>query len=388
MSGQDRGIAGSDQAGGARDCLVDGTYARLMHRWGPAQTAWIVFGDEERGPLGLAADALELETAGADLYEFLPRGKHWYPASEIGPMAEMLSRAKAGKPAVALGASMGGYGALRYGARAGCATVLAFAPQARLTPGMRGLGARHGAHYRANLHAGMEIEPADLPERAYAVIDPAEPHDLLHAELLRHEAGVEVIAVPHMGQHPERVLASPGAAERILAAAAAGDREGLARALRRGRRHDPSFLARLSIAATERGHPAWGESIAQLSGAGQAPTPMLQLALAMARAGLGRPLEALEQIEALIVATPRDLRYWNALAGQYDEMGYPDAAADVLELALGETEHFSFCWKLIHNRMATGATEEARLLTDFALEEWPEHVAQLERMRARLGAVA
>ncbi|RYH10640.1 hypothetical protein [Tropicimonas sp. IMCC6043] len=379
----------SGNAGRATANLVDGTYARLVHRAGTEQPAWVVFGDEERGPQGVAAAALGLDLAGADLYEILPRGKHWYPASETGPMAETLSRVKAGKIAVAVGASMGGYGALRYGARAGCTTVLAFAPQARITPGMRGIGARHAEHYRADLHAGMEIEPEDLPERAYAVIDPANPHDLLHAELLRHEAGVEVIALPHMGSHPERAMASPDIARTALAAAAAGDREGLARALRRGRRQDKGFLARLSMTCSERGHPAWGESIARMSGVAEDPAaPILHLALAMARARLGRPLEALEDIEALIVAAPRNLRYWNALAGQYQVMGFPEAAAEVYELALGETEHFSFCWKLILNRMAAGAVDEARLLTDLALEHWPDRAAQIARVRARLDAAA
>ncbi|NDR55287.1 hypothetical protein [Aliiruegeria sabulilitoris] len=371
-------------------CLVDGTYIRLMHHSGESEPVLVVFGDEVTGPRGQVARPLGLKVQeDTDLYEVIPKGRHWYPVTETGPMSESLARAKDGKRAVALGASMGGYGALRYGARAGCGTVLAFSPQARLEPGMTTVGARHARNYREELHSDMDVEPAHLPERAYVVIDPADAHDLLHAELLRHEAGVEVIALAHMGHRCERALSSPEVVDRALEAATAGNREGLARALRRGRRNVPGYLARLSLACSERGHPQWGADIARLPEREGKPLSLdLRLALAVARAGMGQPFEALEQIESLIVSAPRNAGYWRALAEQYEAMGEEEAASDVMQLALEETENFLFCWKLIRNRMDTGAKEEALLLAEMALEHWPERAAQVEKIKERIASAA
>ena len=370
--------------------LMDGTYVQLMHRKGDADPVLVVFGDEVNGPRGRAAGPMGLDAdPEAELFEILPKGLHWYPVSETGPLADRLARdGDDGRRAIALGASMGGYGALRYGARAGCSTVLAFGPQARLSPGMTGAGARYSGHYRAEHHADMDIMPAHLPERAFVVIDPAEPHDLLHAELLRHEAGVDVIAMPHMGHRTDMALSSPDTVDAVLEAASSGQREALARALRRGRRRVPAYLARLSRACTQARHPRWGADIAKLpESRGEALEPDLKLALAAARAASGQPLRALEQIEAVIVEAPKVLRFWRILVEQYEAMGQTDAAADVLELALGETENFQFCWKLIQNRIAAGAHVEAGLLVDLALEIWPDRADQMYRVKARIASI-
>ncbi len=374
----------------APECLVDGTYVRLMHRDGPAMTALVVFGDELTGPRGTAARALGVGAdPRADLYEVLPTGQNWFPATETGPMAETLARDKDGRPGLAIGASMGGYGALRYGARAGCTTVLAFSPQARLDPAMSGPGARLSGQFRADLHHDMDITPAHLPERAYVVIDPEDAHDLLHAELLRHEAGVDVIPLARMGHRTEHALSSPEITEEVLRAAAAGDREDLARALRRGRRAVPRYLARLSLACSERGHARWGAEIAQLpEREGKPLAPDLRMALARARAKLGEPMQALEQIETLIVDAPKNPRFWRALSDQYEAIGEARAAGDVLELALEETGNFQLCWKLIQNRFTLGSLEEAGLLADMAEELWPERAGQIERMKTRIARAA
>lgn len=372
------------------ESLVNGTHVRLVHRPGTDVPALVIFGDENNGPKGQAARTMSLdEREEADLYEIFPEGKNWYPISETGPLTEVLDHTRGGKPALAIGASMGGYGALRYAKRAGCSAVLSFGPQARLEPGMTGVGAKYAGFYRADLHHDMEITSGHLPERAYVVIDPANAHDLLHAELLRHEAGADVIALRHMGHRTDKAMSSPETIDAALAAAASGDREGLARALRRGRRNVPSFLARLSLACSQKGHPRWAADIARLPERdGQELSPELRLSLAVARAGLGLPFEALEDIESLIVAAPQNARFWRALVEQYETMEQHEAAGEVLELALGETENFMFCWKLIENRMQAGRTMEARMLSDLALEQWPDHAPQIERMRTRLDEVA
>ncbi|MDV7143376.1 hypothetical protein R3X27_11850 [Tropicimonas sp. TH_r6] len=374
----------------APECLVDGTYIRLLHRDGPATPALVIFGDEVSGPRGTAARALRVGAhPEADLYEILPNGPNWFPVTETGPMVETLARDKMDKPAVALGASMGGYGALRYGARAGCTTALAFSPQARLDPAMAGPGARHSGHFRADLHHDMEVSPAHLPERAYVIVDPEDAHDLLHAELLRHEAGVDVIPLKRMGHRTEQALSSPKITEEVLRAAAAGDREDLARALRRGQRAVPRYLARLSMACSERGHARWGAEIAQLpEREGKPLAPDLRMALARARAELGEPMAALELIETLIVDTPTNPRFWRALSEQYEAMGEAHAACDVLELALEETENFQLCWKLIQIRFSLGSLEEAGLLAEMAGELWPERFGQIERMKTRIAKAA
>lgn len=373
-------ISDASNAPERRNVLLDGTFVRLEHRPGPKRPALVVFGDEKCGTDGFA------NAAGVDLYHVIPKGPHWYPASETGPMAETIARQLDGRPALALGASMGGYGALRYGARAGCTTVLAFSPQARLDPDMVRFGGRLARFHRSDLHGNMQVTPQHLPERAYVVIDPGDAHDLLHAELLRHEAGVEVITLPRMGHRTDRALSSPEIAAEVLDAATAGDRNRLARVLRRGQRTLPCYLARLSTACTGSGHPKWGAAIARLPlRAGGELVPELQLALARARMGLGQERAALASLEALVADDPGNCRYWQALAEQYATMGQSEAAAGVLEMALEQTEDFRFCRMLIRNRMELGEDRQALLLAEMAQEQWPDRAAQVERLKARIG---
>ncbi len=369
------------------ECLFEGTHVRLLHHSSDGKRVIVAFGPETVRARGGDAHAVGLaRRTESDLFEVVPTQPSWYPAVEMDKVCKLVNRHRDQRPASGIGASMGGYGALRYGALAGCDTVLAFSPQARISPDMRGAAAaRYARHYRPDLHAQMGISAAMVPANAVVMFDPYEPHDRLQADLLHHETGVRLIALSYMGHHTEQALSTVAVAQQALQAAEAGEWTRLARVLRRGRRGAPAYLARLSQACSAREHFRWAADVADMAPSDAADRlPDLRIAIAMARAGLGHPLEALEELEALVVSAPRNLRYWKVLVDQYEAMDQMGAAADVLEIAVGETENFTFCWRLINNRIGVGALKEARAIADLAMEMWPDRRPQVQRILARI----
>ena len=136
---------------------------------------------------------------GINLIGIVPRSPCWYPQAEIEIIADLL-RGKVRGPAIAYGASMGGYGALRWGKALGATHALACSPQATIDPAVTGVAdKRYSRYFDTELHRNMAIKPGDAPDGSVFVHDPTCAPDRFHADILSTLPGMTGIIAPHIG---------------------------------------------------------------------------------------------------------------------------------------------------------------------------------------------
>ncbi|SNS28635.1 hypothetical protein SAMN05421757_101700 [Tropicimonas sediminicola] len=359
---------------GQGTCLFEAAGLRLLHRPAPSDHALVLFEDApEAGRLrpgwltGPGGEAV-------DLYRVVPQRAGLFPADEMQALCGVLAGTNA-RPAIAIGAGLGGQAALRHGQAAGCAIALAFSP----------MGVAPAGHPTV-----ADIPEQDIAPLAMVAFDPKRRPDALQAEALRLLDGVHVLPLPHMGHRTERTLIGDHVAREVFAAALRGDAGEVARLLRHNRSHDDGFLSSLSLACSERGHYRWAADIAEQGDPARRHMPDLAMARAEAQAGLGRPLEAVETLEGLVVSAPRSPRYWGLLIDRYEAMGQDVAVAELLELALAYTENFNFCARLIRklSGMNGPARAQASALADMARQHWPDRGGQIDRLAKGLAGIA
>lgn len=359
--------------------IAETPHARLYHRDGRSGFVVVHFGSEREvaGGIDPLARALAALTD-LEVYRVVPRQASWYPVGAMGALCTLLAE-RIEKPAIACGASMGGYGALRHGAGAGCSAVLAFSPQVHIDPTRSGTdGLRYARQFRPGLHRSMDVRAEHLPSRVSVVHDPDIAHDRLHAALLQQLGGVELLRLGHMGHRTDGSVAVPAVARAVLLAAVQGRQSDLSRTLRRGRRHLPGFAARLALACAAAGHPAWAEAIAARACACPSPPASALMARAAARLGHGDMAAALRDLEAVVLAAPQTPGHWGRLVDLYDLLGRPAAADEVLRIAIAETGSFGLCWRLFSRLKGRGDAAAARAVAALAAQHWP-------RMRPLIG---
>ncbi|PRY25232.1 hypothetical protein CLV78_102409 [Aliiruegeria haliotis] len=380
----------NSDAEGPTGLLHDGAFVQVIHTPAadPSGARSIVYFDSERSPGAAEAFRSGMIRPGEyHVYEIVPKAPHWYPSREMQEVCALLA-ARVGSDALAFGVSMGGYGALRYGGAAGCATTLALSPQSDISPSNAGAGSgMFGRHHDPELHAEMAIKPRHLTRHVIVAWDPGDVFDTAQATMIPATDGQFTVSMDHCGHWTGAALVAADGLAPIALAVFAADRLEVARLLRRARRAWPAHLARLSLACTKRGHPEWAFDIASAAIEDHGNQPELDIALASARVSLGKIDEGLQGIERLVVAHPRNQRYWNALVAEYEKLGHDGCVAEVLEIATGQTENFTFCWKLINKLIAMGSFGQARMITELASELWPDRGQQLERTLARLPAM-
>lgn len=180
--------------------LFDGTEMQLLHLPGRAGFSLVTFDIMHGRANGRAGFAMKLALKrGLDLYAIVPRRPNWYPASEALRCAELVRAAK-DRPSLGYGASMGGYGVLKYGAALGIDAALAMSPQSTIDPAEIGTrDPRYHGYFDAEAHHDMRVRESDRPPIAYAACDPLFPFDVAQRDLL--DPGVVRIDLPHMGHH-------------------------------------------------------------------------------------------------------------------------------------------------------------------------------------------
>jgi hypothetical protein len=349
----------------------DGRHAQVLHFPGTSDITLITFAVMYARADGRNAFASKLaDRHGFDIIGIVPKGPNWYPAAEMAVIAPMV-RARLDRPALAYGASMGGYGALRYGRACGAQAALAFSPQAHIDPGVTGAGdPRYGRHHDPALHADMTIRAAHLPDRAFALFDPDVDPDLAQASLLPRS--VAWVPLRHMGHKSAGAIVGSAVARAAFAAAMAGDAATLGRVLMRNARKAPIFHANLSLAATARGHAGWGLSIAERAEGTFGAVSELVTARATALAALGRTMQAAEAHESLIARFPHVPKFYTALARLHEETGNLPAAGRTLMRLAQVVPNLPLTIKALRALIRADRWDEARALRAEAAARWPD----------------
>ncbi|WP_068112521.1 hypothetical protein [Tropicimonas marinistellae] len=359
---------GSQRGSGNARCLFEADGVQLFHRSARSDNAVVLFCE---GPTCARIRTNWISAPGraaVDLFEVRPSRAGHYPPQEMRALCQILTETSS-RPAIALGAAMGGQAALHYARQAGCGALLAFSPI--------------GVAPTGDPASGPDLQQDDLAPFTLIAFDPHRADDAAQFAALRQLDGVQPVRLPFMGQRTERTLIGENIARRVFTAVLRGEAGEVARLLRHNRGHDDGFLSRLSIACSQGGHPRWGAEIAAKGDPTRQHLPDLAMARAEAQAALGQPLNAVETLEGLVVAAPESPRYWTLLADRYEAMGQVWATTEVLELALAVTENFGFCWRLLRILAATDdpkARMQARALAELAKHHWPERRAQIARI--------
>jgi pimeloyl-ACP methyl ester carboxylesterase len=201
------------------DILFDGEDMQVRHYRAQSEFRLITFDIMHARASGRSAFGLRLTQKNTiDHIAIIPKYPCWYPRREAESVARIVSALK-DRPTVAYGASMGGYGALRWGRQAGADSALACSPQFSIEPEILGdLDRRYRAHFNPNLHEDMSIKPEHLPKFSVAVYDPKFKPDSNHIALMRHLPGLYAIPVPYMAHSTTQCVSGSSNFITILAA--------------------------------------------------------------------------------------------------------------------------------------------------------------------------
>lgn len=158
---------------------------------------------------------------------------------------------------VFFGSGMGGYGAAAFSVVAPGCSVLAFAPQATLSPEHASWDDRFPGTRKMNFTARYGYAPhmTEAADRVFIVYDPFEKYDAMHAALFQ---GVFTTCLPvrYFGADPAATITSAGVMRALVEAVAEDrlDRPTFYQMMRK-RRKVRSYMRRVAYWAEERDRP-------------------------------------------------------------------------------------------------------------------------------------
>lgn len=233
--------------------LFDGSFVQVLH-WARASSfSLITFDIMHARANGRGSFARVLSARlGLDHLAVVPKSPCWYPAEDMMAVSELL-RALVDRPAIAYGASMGGYGALKWGASAGATVALACSPQSTIDPEQLGRADRRYARFfDSRLHEGMAVTGRDLPEKSVVLFDPHFGRDRTHAEMLASHDRIEAIALPHMAHGTARCVAGSSNALAIFTSLLDGDTASIRSRVLATRKFQAVYYLELAVRALRR----------------------------------------------------------------------------------------------------------------------------------------
>ena len=262
---QDRGAAPAHlrQAPPQPRLLFDGDHLQLLYLPGAAPLTLLTFDIMHARANGRSAFARRLcERNGFTLLGVVPKHPCWYPRLDIARIADQC-RTLARGGTIAYGASMGGYGALRWGRFLGADHVLACSPQITIDPRETGdHDRRYVRFFDPALHRDMRVRPEHLPERAALLYDPRFRFDRFQAGLIAGAPGLGMIALPHTAHGTAACLAGSLPARAAFDLLVQAETEALRRLLLARRKTVPTYRLELAATALRRNRPALAEALA------------------------------------------------------------------------------------------------------------------------------
>lgn len=288
---------------------------QVLHRPGRSDFTLVTFGDLTLRP-GKGqfwgrdvAERLDLDCVG-----IVAKRENWYPLSALEAAAPAI-RAALKPRSLGYGYSMGGYGALKHGARLGLTASFAVGPQATIAPREVPSDPRFHQFYQPYLHLGMELAAEDLPPFAAVLADPFDAVDWLHAERVKAAAPdrVHLLRAPLTGHWVVWLVTGSEGFRDIAELALRHDGPGLAALLRARRHGSQSWHWLMGRAAYRSGHRAVAERLwARAIELGAAPATVawqrIEAMDARARrlARLGRRSEGAQIAAEMRAVAPQD----------------------------------------------------------------------------------
>ncbi|MEI4471615.1 tetratricopeptide repeat protein [Frigidibacter sp. MR17.24] len=287
------------------EILFDGRHLQVLHFARPSRIGLLSFEIMHARANGRRAFARTLcDRLGLNLVAVVPRHPCWYPAAEMAAAAQ-LCRERLGLSThrIAYGASMGGYGALRWGRILGASHALACNPQISIDPDDTGpADRRYHRHFDPALHAGMAITAAHLPETSAILYDPWFAPDRHNAEALRALGPVHLLRAPHVAHGTPTCIRGSANALAIFESLIDGDIAAIQRRIARRRREDHRYYLNLARSAMRLGRPELARRIA--ARAEQAEPVHYHMYMVTHAMKLGAPDEAARHCEAILRIRP------------------------------------------------------------------------------------
>lgn len=288
---------------------------------------------------------------GVDAIHVLSRENRWYQHPELMDALAAVAAATAGyERVIAYGSSMGGYGALRYGALCGANVGLALSPQFSVDPAIAPFDRRWAddvARIAFRDDAGLPVLPLQ-----YIAYDPRDAHDRRHFDLFAAHSPTIGLPVPHGGHPVGSYLLETDLLRPLLEQIESGrfDHRAYAGELRRRRRASGHYFYVLAH-----------------------------------RMPLHRPRQKVALARLAVETQPDNPLYRSQLGNALDAAGDFNAAYDVHSqaIAMAHANMFQLHYLMLHYE-ARGDYERALELADRLISENPEVLwLPLERKRVR-----
>lgn len=154
------------------EIIFDGEHVQLIHYKRDSQFSLLTFDIMHAKANGRSAFAGKLsEKLGLNLIGVVPKYPCWYPGEDMKQIAGMCRALMTGET-IAYGASMGGYGALRWGKEFGASHALACSPQISIDPAYTGSAdRRYSKFFQPDRHLDMQVEARHMPESTLVLYD-------------------------------------------------------------------------------------------------------------------------------------------------------------------------------------------------------------------------
>lgn len=182
------------------EIIFEDNHFLVVHAPGVASNyAVATFGTRDERPNGVRfwGDVLARKH-GIECFGFVPKSANWFPYDSMRKSLPAIQQYRS-RPIIGYGHSMGGYAAIKYSGLLKMIGSVASGPQFSIDPSDAPWETRYSMHYRADLHADMQIKSDEMSGRSIVAYDPYLPEDRKHADYLSTlSPTVERLPLPHM----------------------------------------------------------------------------------------------------------------------------------------------------------------------------------------------
>lgn len=288
------------------DILFDGQHVQVLHFPRGSRITLLTFDIMHARANRRNAFAKALcEKLDISLVAMVPHHPCWYPAAEMRAIAPICQGILANRGnVIAYGASMGGYGALRWGKALGATHALACSPQYSIDPDDIGpQDKRFARHFDKDLHEDMTLRAEHMPPTSVVVYDPRFRPDALNAAMLRNLGAGTYLPAHHMGHGTAKCISGSANALAIFEGLLASDMAAIRCRITKRRRSDPRYFYNLAGAALNAGKTDLSATIAGLARA--ADPAGFHMHMARHWATLAQPQNAASHYEEVLKIRPR-----------------------------------------------------------------------------------
>lgn len=361
--------------------LYDGEHIQLIHIPGHSAYTLLTFDIMHAKANGTSAFASGLaQSRNINFFGIVPKHPCWYPHQETKEALAILTALK-DRPTIVYGASMGGYGTLKYGKAAGGDVAIALGPQATINGAVCGkVDQRYHKFYDKALHGhgdAMRVAEADLCETTIIGVDPEMDKDAFQTSLMPESEKINIVPLTYMGHKCAKAMTPSAHCVAIFETALAGKTDEVATLMRQNRDQSLEYFIGLAAAMLAAGDAKAAEAKLAEGIDRHGWSKEAALVRAEIMTGLGRPEDGLADVKAVAERQPHVPKFRVALANQLLAMGDYKAAVAELDSACASDPKPFLMIKLAKMQRAAGDNKAAAATITRALELWPNRTGQL-----------